>query len=173
MRKNSGWQGIVSFNTGGAMTTLVMRAASISVLSLLLAGCAAPATEAPLAVEGLQACEATIESAVEDSIGAQVDAFGREDFSAAYDMAAPDFQSEVSLEEFEGVIRDGFVPLMNVASFSVSQCLYDPAKARVEISMTLVTASGVAGSLRYSLVSVPQGWRILGAVPNPQSQQAS
>ena len=155
------------------MTTPARRAASITVLSFLLAGCQAPLSEAPLAVEGFQACEAIIESAVEDTIGSQVEAFGREDFPAAYDMAAPDFQSTVSLEEFEGVIRDGFVPLMNVASFSVSQCLYDPAKARVEISMTLVTASGVAGSLRYSLVSVPQGWRILGAVANPQSAQAS
>ena len=173
MRKNSGWQGIVSFNTGGAMTTLARRAASISVLSLLLAGCQAPISEAPLAVEGFQACDATIESAVQDTIGTQVEAFGREDFPAAYDMAAPDFQSTVSLEEFEGVIRDAFVPLLSVDSFSVSQCVHDPAQALVEITMTLVTTSGAPGSLRYSLVSVPQGWRILGAVANPQSAQAS
>ena len=64
MGKHSGWQGIVSFNTGGAMTTLAMRAASISVLSLLLAGCQAPLSEAPLAVEGFQACEAKLPACI-------------------------------------------------------------------------------------------------------------
>jgi hypothetical protein len=88
-------------------------------------------------------------------------------------MAAPDFQAAVNLQEFEEVIRDGFVPLMNVSSFTVSQCVWDPELDQVEIGMTLTTNSGVVGSLLYSLVLIPQGWRILGAVPNPQTQQGT
>jgi hypothetical protein len=79
----------------------------------------------------------------------------------------------VGLEEFEDVIRDGFVPLLDVSSFTVSQCLWDSELDLVEIGMTLTTNSGGVGSLLYSLVLVPEGWRILGAVPNPQSPQGT
>ena len=146
---------------------------TVCFLALVLAGCNAPVAEAPVALEGIQPCDESTLSGVETTIRTQVDAFGREDFPSAYDMAAPDFQAAVDLEEFEDVIRSGFVPLMNVASFSVSQCVWDPELDRVETGMTLTTNSGVVGSLRYSLVLVPEGWRILGAVPNSQSQQGT
>lgn len=146
---------------------------TIGVMALLLAGCTAPASEAPVALEGIQPCDESTMSAVETTIRTQVDAFGRADFPSAYEMAAPDFQAAVNLQEFEEVIRDGFVPLMNVSSFTVSQCVWDPELDQVEIGMTLTTNSGVVGSLLYSLVLIPQGWRILGAVPNPQTQQGT
>jgi hypothetical protein len=154
------------------MPRLAALATILSGTSILLAGCATPAGEAS-AVGGIQPCNDSITSAVETTIRTQVDAFGREDFPAAYAMAAPDFQGAVGLEEFEEVIRDGFVPLMNVSSFSVSQCVYDPGLDQVEIGMTVTTTTGVVGSLLYSLVLVPEGWRILGAVPNPQSPQGT
>lgn len=146
---------------------------TIGVMALLLAGCTTPPSEAPVALEGVQPCDESTISAVETTIRTQVDAFGREDFPSAYEMAAPDFQAAVNLQEFEEVIRDGFVPLMNVSSFTVSQCVWDPELDQVEIGMTLTTNSGVVGWLLYSLVLVPQGWRILGAVPNPQTQQGT
>ncbi|MCF8550174.1 MAG: DUF4864 domain-containing protein [Pontimonas sp.] len=155
------------------MTLRASVAATIGFFALIMAGCATPVAEEPVAVEGIQPCDESTLSGVETTIGTQVDAFGREDFPSAYDMAAPDFQAAVNLEEFEDVIRSGFVPLMNVESFSVSQCVWDPELDRVETGMTLTTNSGVVGSLRYSLVLVPEGWRILGAVPNPQSQQGT
>lgn len=155
------------------MTLRASVAATIGFLALIMAGCATPVAEEPVALEGIQPCDESTLSGVETTIRTQVDAFGREDFPSAYDMAAPDFQAAVNLEEFEDVIRSGFVPLMNVASFSVSQCVWDPELDRVETGMTLTTNSGVVGSLRYSLVLVPEGWRILGAVPNPQSQQGT
>jgi hypothetical protein len=154
------------------MRRLAALATILSGTSILLAGCAAPAGQAP-AVEGIQPCDAAVTSAVETTIRTQVDAFGREDFAGAYEMAAPDFQEAVGLEEFEDVIRDGFVPLLDVSSFTVSQCLWDSELDLVEIGMTLTTNSGVVGSLLYSLVLVPEGWRILGAVPNPQSPQGT
>ena len=146
---------------------------TIGVMALLLAGCTTPASETPVALEGIQPCDESTISAVETTIRTQVDAFGREDFPGAYEMAAPDFQAAVNLQEFEEVIRNGFVPLMNVSSFTVSQCVWDPELDQVEIGMTLTTNSGVVGSLLYSLVLIPQGWRILGAVPNPQTQQGT
>lgn len=155
------------------MTLRASVAATIGCLALIMAGCATPVAEEPVALEGAQPCDESTLSAVETTIRTQVDAFGREDFPSAYEMAAPDFQAAVNLQEFEDVIRSGFVPLMNVASFSVSQCVWDPALDRVETGMTLTTNSGVVGSLLYSLVLVPEGWRILGAVPNPQSQQGT
>lgn len=155
------------------MTLRASVAATIGFFALIMAGCATPVAEEPVALEGIQPCDESTLSGVETTIRTQVDAFGREDFPSAYDMAAPDFQAAVNLEEFEDVIRNGFVPLMNVASFSVSQCVWDPGLDRVETGMTLTTNSGVVGSLRYSLVLVPEGWRILGAVPNPQSQQGT
>jgi hypothetical protein len=142
-------------------------------MALLLAGCTTPASETPVALEGIQPCDESTISAVETTIRTQVDAFGREDFPGAYEMAAPDFQAAVNLQEFEEVIRNGFVPLMNVSSFTVSQCVWDPELDQAEIGMTLTTDSGVVGSLLYSLVLIPQGWRILGAVPNPQTQQGT
>ena len=155
------------------MTLRASVAATMGSFALIMAGCATPVAEEPVAPEGIQPCDESTLSGVETTIRTQVDAFGREDFPSAYDMAAPDFQAAVNLEEFEDVIRSGFVPLMNVASFSVSQCLWDPELDRVETGMTLTTNSGVVGSLRYSLILVPEGWRILGAVPNPQSQQGT
>ena len=155
------------------MNARVVGAAWLSAMSLVFAGCAAPVTEVPVALEGIQPCDDSIASAVEATISTQVDAFGREDFPAAYAMAAPDFQAAIGLEEFEEVIRDGFVPLMNVSSFSVSQCVYDPGLDQVEIGMTVTTTTGVVGSLLYSLVLVPEGWRIMGAIPNPQTQQGT
>jgi hypothetical protein len=146
---------------------------TLGVMALLLAGCTAPASEETVALEGIQPCDESTSNAVETTIRTQVDAFGREDFPTAYEMAAPDFQATLNLEEFEAVIRNGFVPLMNVSSFTVSQCVWDPERDRVETGMTLTTNTGVVGSLRYSLVLVPDGWRILGAVPNPQSQQGT
>ncbi len=155
------------------MTRRAVAGAAVGFLTLVLAGCGTPVNEAPVALEGIQPCDDTTLSGVETTIRTQVEAFGREDFPSAYEMAAPDFQAAVNLEEFEDVIRNGFVPLMNVASFSVSQCVWDPELDRVETGMTLTTNSGIVGSLRYSLVLVPEGWRILGAVPNPQSQQGT
>lgn len=155
------------------MRRLAPLAIILSATSILLAGCASPTVEAPEAVAGIQPCNESITSAVETTIRTQVDAFGREDFPGAYEMAAPNFQAAVDLEEFEVVIREGFVPLMNVSSFTVSQCLWDPELDLVEIGMTLTTNSGVVGSLLYSLVLVPEGWRILGAVPNTQSRQGT
>jgi len=154
------------------MPRLAPLATILGGTTLLVAGCAPPAGEASM-VEGIQPCDDTIAGAVETTIRTQVDAFGREDFSGAYDMAAPDFQQAVGLEEFEDVIRDGFVPLLDVSSFTVSQCLWDSELDLVEIGMTLTTNSGGVGSLLYSLVLVPEGWRILGAVPNPQSPQGT
>jgi hypothetical protein len=154
------------------MPRLAPLATILSGTSILLAGCAAPAGEEST-VEGIQPCDDTVTSAVETTIRTQVDAFGREDFPSAYEMAAPDFREAVGIEEFEDVIRDGFVPLLDVSSFTVSQCLWDSELDLVEIGMTLTTNSGVVGSLLYSLVLVPEGWRILGAVPNPQSPQGT
>jgi hypothetical protein len=37
----------------------------------------------------------------------------------------------------------------------------------------VTTTTGVVGSLLYSLVLVPEGWRIMGAIPNPQTQQGT
>lgn len=155
------------------MSHRAAQSATAVVTAVLLAACSAPPPNTAVPTEGIQPCDAALTSAVEATIDTQITAFGREDFPAAYEMAAPDFRAAISLVEFEEVIRDGFVPLMNVESFTVSQCVWDPEADQVEIGMTLTTTTGIVGSLLYSLVLVPEGWRIMGAVPNPQAQQGT
>ena len=155
------------------MSDRVAKSVATAVTAVLLGACSAPPSDRAVPLEGIQPCDAALTSAVEATIDTQITAFGREDFPAAYEMAAPDFRAAISLVEFEEVIRDGFVPLMNVESFTVSQCVWDRKLDQVEIGMTLTTTTGVVGSLLYSLVLVPEGWRIMGAVPNPQEQQGT
>jgi hypothetical protein len=160
------------------MASMMTRWGVAMVACVLLAGCSGVAPggmtlpgddETPAqAIEGIQPCDIQIEGAIEETIRRQVDAFGQGDFAGAYAMAAPEFQSSITLVEFERLIKNGFQPLLNVSTFSVSQCLYDQALERAEISMTLVTSTDVVGTLRYLLVLGSEGWRILAAVPSNQ-----
>lgn len=107
-------------------------------------------------------CDVVTERAMGNTIGAQIDAFRAGDFEAAYNMAAPAFQANVSVEVFEGVITGGYQSLLEAQSHTLSDCIVFP-QSLANTVVTVRTTSGSTSTYYYEMVDTDQGWRILGA----------
>ena len=107
-------------------------------------------------------CDVTTERAMGATIGTQIDALRAGDFEAAYDMAAPSFQSAVPREAFEAIIMGGFQSLLDAQSHTLSDCVVFPNN----LANTVVTVRTIGGSTftyYYAMINTEQGWRVLGA----------
>lgn len=123
------------------------------------------------------ACDVVTERAMNATIGTQIEAFRVGDFEAAYEMAAPAFQANVSVELFEGVITGGYQSLLEAESHTLSDCIVFP-QSLANTVVTVRTTGGSTSTYYYEMVDTDQGWRILGAtaiapaVPEVQPSRA-
>lgn len=148
----------------------------IALSALLLIGCSQEASLPEEPVETVEEsettetpsptapgpCDVSSERAMGQTIGAQIDAFRAGDYAAAYDLAAPAFQANVSLEAFQFVIESGYSSLLEARSHTLSDCVLFP----LDLGNTVVTVRTVSDEVftyYYELINTDQGWRILGA----------
>ena len=143
----------------------------VSITVALSAACSGPVSDTSPTEEsgntagepsGPRSCPATTEGALRDTISAQIDAFGDEDFSSAYQFAAPGFQEVVSLEAFEEIIVTQYSSLLDAQSVSFSDCVEFPG-ALANTVVTVRTRSGGVSTYYYELIETDQGWRVMGA----------
>ena len=111
---------------------------------------------------GPRSCQAATEGALQETIQAQIDAFGDENFSTAYQFAAPGFQEVVSLEAFEEIIVSQYASLLDAQSVSFSDCVEFPG-ALANTVVTVRTTSGGVSTFYYELIETDLGWRVMGA----------
>lgn len=145
--------------------------------AVLLGGCATDTAELPpdtsqssgLEAElsptpsGPQPCDVTTERDISRTIGTQIEALKVGDFAAAYAMASPSFQSQVSEAGFEAVIKGSFGVLLETSSFTLSNCQVLPEESRALTVVTIRTTSNEVSTLTYQVRETTTGWRIEGA----------
>jgi hypothetical protein len=154
----------------------ILRVACAAVLVVALASCAPavssssadfsaaePAPAVPEPNTGNGSCDMRRKEGITQTITTQINALKDNDFSAAYAMASPRFQSQFSQSAFEGVISGGYSFLLNASDVVFSDCLSLAGNTSAQIRVTVSALSGQAWTLVYQLVEGEDGWMIEAA----------
>jgi hypothetical protein len=97
-------------------------------------------------------------------VAAQLEAFQREDFAAAYALAATGIRRQFRLPVYERMIRRGYAPLLghDRADPGVVQ---DDGGAMATMPVIVRDREGRPARFRYHLLREDDGWRVSGVMP--------
>lgn len=125
---------------------------SFAVLLGLVAGIAARADEVPAADR----------EAIQDIISSQIDAFRRDDGTAAYSYASPTIQGLFpTVDQFMGMVRNGYMPVYRPRAVTFGAIEASPSGPMQKVFLT--GPDGRSWVAIYSLERQPDGsWKING-----------
>jgi len=165
---------------------VMMRVASIALVSLLLAGCspAGPtqlestpqASDVPFETEASptetqepessvrpRECSLETKGLLVATIESQISAFAKEDYESAYSFASPSFRSSVNLQSFVAIIAGSYGPLILSTELAFSNCVVSEDDSLGVIEVRFVEGGNELYAIRYLMVSTEKGWRVEGA----------
>jgi len=109
------------------------RILSLSPLLLfLITSCSGPSPFESLS-PGL--CSDKQRAAVEKHITGQINAMADQNWSEAYQYAAPSFQSTITLDQFTNIIRTGYSMLINNEGFEFTSCKVNEQGVEQEVEV--------------------------------------
>ncbi|HXO70991.1 MAG TPA: DUF4864 domain-containing protein [Bradyrhizobium sp.] len=113
---------------------------------------------------GAPACAADDVAAAQSVIRSQEQAFGRDDFAAAYSYAAPAIQSIFpDTEAFMAMVRNSYAPVYRHKSFEFGEAR--AADGKIAQRVHILDAEGVPWEALYTLEVQPDGsLKITGCV---------
>jgi hypothetical protein len=109
----------------------------------------------------LPACPDDVLAGVEQTIGAQLDAFADDDVALALSYASEAFRSQLDTDSFERLIEGSFPAVADPARFSIEGCRSEQTSAQVLVGV--VGTDGGRMSLLYVMVEEEGRWAIDGA----------
>ena len=112
-------------------------------------------------VLGTVAPAAADEGAIQDAIGAQIEAFKVDDFGTAFDYAAPNIKGMFgTADNFGLMVRRGYPMVWQPGTVEYLGSDANGALWRQEVLIT--DGFGRLHKLRYTMVETPDGWKIAG-----------
>lgn len=118
--------------------------------------------DAPESLE-LRSCDDTVKAAIDQTIGAQTQAFREGDFDAAYALASPSFQKAMPIDVFSTLIRMSYPQLLTADNARSGSCEVNSSDSVATILVRFDTATDPTYTLRYIVEFVEGNWRIAGA----------
>jgi hypothetical protein len=103
------------------------------------------------------------EDAMKGVIGAQIEAFRKNDFKTAYGFAHSGVKAQFTQADFEKMVRGGFAPMMKPGAAEFALAVVEGREAAVDL--TLTAEDGTKTSYRYFLEKEDEAWRITAVVP--------
>lgn len=121
-----------------------------------------PATPSPTPDPEIPDCPADVETGIDSTVSAQLEAFSAGDFRSAFALASESFQASIDLKGFREVIRTGYPEVADSVDHRLLECRQpDPMRASALVAVT--GENGMTAQLGYRFVLEPDGWRIDGA----------
>ena len=128
---------------------------ALATVSLFVVGATAGADDARDAIRGATRV-----------VMAQLEAFRRDDFTAAYRFASPMIRELFDPEHFEAMVRGGYPEIARSAGAVVSRAELTPNDT-VYLTLRIQGANGQTIEATYELVRDAGDWRINGVVTRP------
>jgi hypothetical protein len=109
------------------------RAIALSVITILLTGCAQKPAFEELA-DG--PCTSSQSKLITEHISGQIDALAKRNWELAYSFASADFQAAVTPDEFAFIIGAQYAMLVKNQGYQFDACVISSSAIRQEVSVT-------------------------------------
>lgn len=119
--------------------------------------------QSPTETVKLVECGQREQDLIESTIDSQTASFAADDFQDAYSYASPSFKANVSLDAFIQIINGSYGPLISSSNLQYSNCVADTNLGLGFIDVRFTQSGTEVYALKYTMVSVDQGWRVDGA----------